>query len=189
MSSSYFNKNNNKKVSDQDKNIFETVINIPGQIVKNATTELVRIAFPDLIPDKANKERKKGNNNFSDLNVKKLQEAYKKKDEDEIKRLQNLINPQEAKTQEATQLETSYFQRNRNEQEEYYLRKKREEEEKKRNEEIEEKQRKQQEADEREKMRQQETPMGKIKKSIFGGGKKKANTNLPVERRAESGKK
>lgn len=168
----------NKKIAPKNK----TVVN-PFEVAQrnNSYSERNKPLFEK---PQTSIEREKGNNNFSNLDLMALQEAYKKKDEDEIARLQGLLYPEKQEKEDQTKL---HKQRIR-EEEEFLLRKKQEEEEKKR-EELQELERKKQEAQDIANSRPIETPMGKIRRTIFGGGKKKATTVLPVERKPDSGGK
>lgn len=157
---------------------------------KKAAQETIDALNPlsGLFGGPAQEMRKQGKNDFSDLDVQKLNEAYKEKDKDEIMRLQKLINPEQAQEQEDKKEEMEYHRRVKRDEEQYNLKKVQEEEEEKRQEAMEEQQKRQQEEEERMRAAQQETPKGKVRKSILGGAKRKATSELPAEVRPDAGK-
>ncbi len=154
---------------------------------KMALTETFDALNPlsSLFHDEVSREREKGNNNFSEIDVQKLQKAYAENDSEEIQRLQRLIYPEQAKEQDEKNEEMEYHRRVQREEEEFLLKKEQEEEEEKRQEAIEEQQKQQEEANQAQPL---ESPKGKVRKNILGGGKPKANSELPPEFRPDAGK-
>lgn len=134
------------------------------------------------------KERKYGNNNFTDIDFNKLQTKYDSQDSPQLQTLRAQINENsEDNGTSSNQAETNFFQKYKREEEEYLLKKKQEEEEKEQQEKLEE-ERKKQELVEKNKQKD-ETPKGKVRKSILGdGGHKKSTSELPPEYKPGAGK-
>jgi hypothetical protein len=186
MTTSFFN-----KMADKNKtnlNPFERVAKFTQNIASQVAKEVIGVVdITSIFKGEAQKEREKGNNNFSDINVAKLQQAYKRDDQDEIARLQNEIHGGDNKD-EASPETVQQFKRFKQDEEEFYVRKKQEEEERKRQEAHEEEERKRQEAERKAQSHQAEIPMGKVRKNIFGGGSKKGNMVVPMEYKPNQGK-
>lgn len=175
----------------------QRLVNNPYEQLKEFTVDTAQKAAKETIDalnplsglfgGPAQELRKQGKSDFSDLDVQKLNEAYKQKDQDEIMRLQRIINPEQAQEQDEKKEEMEYHRRVLREEEQFNLKKEQEEEEEKRQEALEEQQKKQQEEEARN-ASQQETPKGKVRKNILGGAKRKATSELPAEVRPDAGK-
>jgi len=168
-------------------NPLEQAYEFVKETAKMAVTETFDALNPlsSLFHDEVAREREKGNNNFSELDVQKLQTAYANKDKEEIDRLQRLIYPDQAQEQDEKKEEMEYHRRVKREEEEFLLKKEQEEEEEKRQEAMEKQQKQQEEANQAQPL---EAPKGKVRKSILGGGKHKATSELPPEFRPDAGK-
>lgn len=185
------NNKNKKKQSRRYDNPFETAY----ETVKDAAKSVVKETFDALNPlgvffsGEAQRLRKEGKNDFSDIDVQKLNKAYAKDDKEEIERIQRILNPEAFEEQDAKKKEMEFHKRVQREEEQYNLKKQQEEEERKRQEAMEEQQKREQEEEERVRAQQQETPKGKVRKSILGGkGNKKATSEIPAEFRPGAGK-
>lgn len=189
-SMSFFNKKTPAKQKRPTQNTFEQVYELGKDTAQKAVKETIDTLNPlsGLFGGPAQEMRKQGKNDFSDLDVQKLNKAYEQEDQDEIMRLQRIINPEQAQEQDDKKEAMEYHRRVQKDEEEYNLKKQQEKEEEKRQEAMEEQQRKQQEEEERIRASQQENPKGKVRKSILGGAKRKASSELPAEHRPDSGK-
>ena len=120
-------------------------------------------------------ENMKQMENFSPMDLEKLNKAYTNQDQKSLDELRKNMTPEQLKEQEKMQ----FFKRYKREEEEYYYKRKQEEEENKRQEAEAEFQKKHQL--EQEQMAEQggELPQGKIRKNIFGGAKQKTNMKIP----------
>ncbi|MBP9691463.1 hypothetical protein KBD81_05295 [Candidatus Woesebacteria bacterium] len=168
-------------------NPLEQLTDLGKDTAKKAVTEVIGALnpFSDLFGGEAEKMRSQGKNDFSDLNVQKLQSAYAQDDQEEINRLQRLLHPEQFEEQDEKQEEMNAHRRVQREEEEFNLKEEQEEEEEKRQEAMEEQQKKQAEAAQNQHV---ETPKGKVRKSVLGGAKRKASSELPTEFRPDAGK-
>ena len=141
----------------------------------------------EILTGETEKARQEGKNDFTDINPEKLEKAYEEHDQEEIERLQKMINPQKAEEQEEQQLQMDYHKRREQEEEELNLRAEQEEEEEERQEALLEQQEKQAEEEQRQ-TQQQEAPKGKKRRNILGGEHQKATSELPPEFRPDAGK-
>lgn len=169
-------------------NPFEAIYELGKDTAKRAVKETVDILNPlsEMFGGEAQKMRSEGKNDFSDINVMKLQSAYEKDDQEEIIRIQRILNPEQAEEQDAKKEEGEYHRRVQQDEKEYNLRKEQEGEEEEREEAL-DLQRKKQEED-AEHAQPLESPKGKVRKNILGGGKQKATSELPTEFRPDAGK-
>ncbi|QQS43535.1 hypothetical protein IPM65_05280 [Candidatus Roizmanbacteria bacterium] len=177
---------NNPKPIHQEKTL-EQLYEFGKETAQKAAQETVdTLFFGSLFNDETQKEREKGNDSFTDLDVQKLNQAYEQNDQEEIQRLQRLINPEAADAADEKKTQTEYHKRVQREEEEYNLRQEQEEEEEKRQEALMEAEKKRME--EQEQQAPLEAPKGKKRKSILGGERQKATTELPPEFRPDAGK-
>lgn len=177
---------NNPQSIHKEKTI-EQLYEFGRETAKRAVQETVDTLFlGSLFNDETQKEREKGNNNFSEIDVQKLNKAYEEDDQEEIQRLQRLINPEASTEADENKLEMDYHKRVQREEEEQNLKTQQEEEEQKRQEALLEAEKKKQE--EAEAQAPIEAPKGKKRKSILGGEKQKATSELPPEFRPDAGK-
>lgn len=177
---------NNPKPIHQEKTL-EQLYEFGKETAQKAAQETVdTLFFGSLFNDETQKEREKGNETFTDLDVQKLNKAYEQDDQEEIQRLQRLINPEAAEEADEKKLEMDYHKRVQREEEEQILKKKQEEEEEERQKALmEAEKKKQEEAAEEAPI---EAPKGKKRKNILGGERQKATTELPPEFRPDAGK-
>ena len=177
---------NNPQPIHKEKTL-EQVYEFGKDTAQKAVKETVDTLFlGSLFEDETHKERERGNENFSEIDVQKLNKAYEEDDQEEIQRLQKLINPEAAQEADDKKLEMDYHKRVLREEEEYNLRQEQEEEEEERQKALIEAEKKRQEEEARQ--APIETPKGKKRHSILGGEKQKATTELPPEFRPDAGK-
>jgi len=177
---------NNPQPIHKEKTL-EQIYEFGKDTVQKAAQETVdTLFFGSLFNDETQKEREKGNENFSEIDVQKLNKAYEEDDQDEIQRLQRLINPEAAEEADEKKLEMDYHKRVQREEEEQNLRTEQEEEEEERQEAMMEAEEKKQ--DEEAQQAPIEAPKGKQRRSILGGAKQKATSELPPEFRPDAGK-
>lgn len=176
---------NNPQPIHKEKTL-EQVYEFGKETAQKAVKETVdTLFFGSLFEDETQKERSKGNENFSEIDVQKLNKAYEEDDQEEIQRLQRLINPEAAEEADDKKLEMDYHKRVQREEEEQNLRTEQEKEEEKRQEALIEAENKKQEEAQQAPL---EAPKGKKRKSILGGDKQKATSELPPEFRPDAGK-
>ncbi len=177
---------NNPKSIHQEKTL-EQLYEFGKETAQKAAKETVdTLFFGSLFNDETQKERQRGNDKFTDLDVQKLNKAYEQDDQEEIERLQRLINPEAAEEADKKKLEMDYHKRVQREEEEQNLKKKQEEEEEERQEAMKEAEEKKQE--EEAQQAPVEAPKGKKRRNILGGEKQKATSELPPEFRPDAGK-
>ncbi|CAN5225697.1 hypothetical protein BH09PAT2_BH09PAT2_01270 [soil metagenome] len=136
-------------------------------------------------------ENMPGGPNFSPVDFDRLQNQYKQQDSSDIdKARQQLMGAQNKgeNTESGPPSEQEILNRHKqykNEEEQYYLERKQEEAEKEQEEAMQEQQKEQEEADQAQAAQAESTPQGKVRKNVMGGGKRKANMDLPPEVRHE----
>ncbi len=166
--------------SDLAKRVPQEIVNtfIPGAEMWGSPTPK-----PESMP---------GGPNFSPVDFAKLQGKYQEQDNPDIDAVRReLMGMGGGQSQNATPElppEQAHMNRHRQfkrEEEDHYLRRKQEEAENERQEELEKQQQEEQEAAEAAAAQQQAAPQGKQRKSIMGGGHRKANMDLPPEVRSE----
>ncbi len=177
-----------KSRSANQDNIYEKAYEFGVETAKKAVKETVDTLNPlsSLFQGEAQKERDNGNEHFTDIDVHKLNQAYEQDDKEEIERLQRLINPEAMEEADEKKLEMDYHKRVQREEEEYNVKKEQEEEEEKRQEAMMQAEKKRME--EEQEQLPIETPKGKKRRSILGGERQKATTELPPEFRPDAGK-
>jgi len=170
-------------------NPFEQVAELAKDTAVTTVKEVAKTANPlsELFSDPTQKERQDGNNNFTDLDMKKLQKHHEGSDEQDIEAIRAQLNPDQKEAQEKAKLKMQYHKRVQREEEEENLKEEQEKQEKERQEAMEEQQKVEEEAAQN--AQPLEIPKGKVRKSILGGkNNRKASTELPPELKPGAGK-
>jgi len=180
--------NNNKKsiVRESLENVYE----FGRDTAKQAGIEIVNTInpFSELFTNPTSEERKKGNNNFTDIDFDKLNNSYKQHDSPELDQIRQQLGVGESNDPNEKKMHLDYHRRVKREEEEVYLKKEQEEEEKERDEALAE-QEKQQAEEEQAKQQGAASPKGKVRRSIMGSkGSQKSSSELPPEFQPGAGK-
>ncbi len=166
--------------SDLSKRVPQEIVNtfIPGAEMWGSPTPK-----PESMP---------GGPNFSPVDFAKLQGKYQEQDNPDIdavrRELMGMGGGQAKNETPELSPEQMHMRRHSqfmNEVEEHRLKREKEEEEKEYKEEMERQEQEKQEAEAAAAAQQQSAPQGKQRRSILGGGKRKANMELPPEVRSE----
>ena len=172
-------------------NAFEQTVELGKDTARKAVYEITKTFNPlDLgFEHPTNAERKKGNNNFTDLDFDKLQKQYDQQDSSKLDAVRAQLDTSSNEQQNPNQLKYNFHRRVMREEEEYNAKKEQEEEEKKRQEALEEQQKKQATEETKKKQSAEITPRGRIRRSILGGKSNlKSSTELPPELKPDAGK-
>ncbi|MDA1317258.1 MAG: hypothetical protein O3B87_04505 [bacterium] len=174
-------------------NPFEQVAEFAKDTVVTTAKELVKTVNPlsELFINPTQKEREKGNNNFTELDFDKLQKQYSQQDNPDLEAIRAQLGADGAGGNEVSedmtdeQLKAQFHKRVMREEEEENLREEQEKEENERQKAMEAQQQAQAEAANAQPL---ETPKGKVHKNILGGGRPKATSELPPEIKPDAGR-